>query len=230
MPQIADTVSDAASDDGHPKADSFFTLVQENINTALRCTVPLLIYAVAVAVPVLSVYVPLTGNVILPVASANVTLASLSSASAQGYLKAEASSVYLQFIFVSVLVLSFIKDYSDIKWYTVIIMNVVNASIHTAGSHGGFDYSLNKDMVTLCLSAIFIAIQFPLNFSIVHHVLQKYAAGSLCWHIPLCAFCVCIEMVNIVVIKNNTAYLQSELFQWTAPFVFSLTAVVVVVV
>ena len=32
-------------------------------------------------------------------------------------------------------------------------------------------------------------------------------------------------MVNIVFIKNSTSYLQSELFQWTAPFVLSFTAI-----
>ena len=34
-----------------------------------------------------------------------------------------------------------------------------------------------------------------------------------------------MELANIIVIKRSTSYLHSELFQWTAPFVFSLTAV-----
>ena len=34
-----------------------------------------------------------------------------------------------------------------------------------------------------------------------------------------------MEMVNVVVIKNSPSYLQSDYFQWTAPFVFGLTAV-----
>ena len=224
--QALDAVSVAASDDGHPKADTLSTFVQEQVGPSLRCTVPILLYAVAVAVPTLCVHVPLTGNVILPVASANVTLASMSSASAHGYLEAEGLFTYMQFLFVNVLVLSFIKgQVSTMMWYSVNIMNVANAFIRSFCWHSGFDYSLNQYMMSLCLAAFFILIQLPLNFGIVHFVLQKYAAGSLCWHIPLCTFCVGIEMVNIVFIKNSTAYLQSELFQWTAPFVLSFTAI-----
>ena len=92
LPQNPDTVSDAASDDGPPKADTFFTFVREHSGPALRCTVPILIYAVAV--PTLCVHVPLTGNVILPVASGNITLASMSSASAHGYLEADGLIIY----------------------------------------------------------------------------------------------------------------------------------------
>ena len=227
LPQIPDAASDAASDDGPPKADTFFTLAREHVGPALRCTIPILIYAVAVAAPALSVFVPLTREVILPVATGNVTLASMASASAHGYLEADGGlTAYLQFLFLSVLVVSFIKEHSTMKWwYSVIIMNVVNASIHTVSYHCGFYYSLNEGMVVLFLSAFCIVIQVPLNFGIVHIALQKNAAGSLWWHMPLCAFCFCIEMVNIVVIKNSTAYLQSDLFPWTAPFIFSLTAV-----
>ena len=33
-----------------------------------------------------------------------------------------------------------------------------------------------------------------------------------------------MELANIIVIKRSTSYLHSELFQWTAPLAFSLTA------
>ena len=75
------------------------------------------------------------------------------------------------------------------------------------------------------MSIIFIAVQLPLNFGIAHIVLQKYAPDSLWWHMPLCYLCIAMEIGNIVVIKNLTSYLHSDLFQWTAPFIFSFTAV-----
>ena len=53
-----------------PKAD---TSPRENVGPALRLIVPILFYAVAVAIPTLCVYVPLTGKVILPVANGNGT-------------------------------------------------------------------------------------------------------------------------------------------------------------
>ena len=65
----------------------------------------------------------------------------------------------------------------------------------------------------------------PLNFGIIHKVLQENEPGSQWWHIPVCGFCVLMEVANIVVIAQSTTYLHSEWFQWTSPFVFSLTAV-----
>ena len=70
-----------------------------------------------------------------------------------------------------------------------------------------------------------MTVQAPLNFGIVHKVLQENESGSLFWHIPLSAVCFLMEVANVVVIKNSPFYLQSDYFQWTAPFVFGLTAV-----
>ena len=62
---------------------------------------------------------------------------------------------------------------------------------------------------------------------IVHMVLRKNdAADSLWWHMPFVAFCFIMEVANVVVIAKVTSYLQSDYFQWSAPFVFSLTAVI----
>ena len=65
--QIPDAFSDAALNDGPPKADTFFALAREQVGPVLRYTAfPILIYAVAVAAPALSVFVVLTREVILP--------------------------------------------------------------------------------------------------------------------------------------------------------------------
>ena len=225
-PVSPDTSSDAESDDGPPMADTFFSLARENVGPALRYNVPIMTYAVAVAVPALSVYVPLTREVILPVASGNGTLASMSSVHRHGYLEAEGMVLYFQFLFMSLIVVSFIQGHPTTKRYSVIIyvVNFLISSLRTVVRHCGLLYSLNQGMVSLGLAAIFIVVQVPFNFGIVHIVLQKYAADSLWWHMPLCAFCFVMEAVNIVVIKESTSYLHSEFFQWTAPFVFSLTA------
>ena len=82
-PQILVPPSDAASDDGSPKADTFFVgppppdtffaFARQHVGPALRCTVPILVYAVAVAAVALIVYIPLIREVDLPVRRGNVT-------------------------------------------------------------------------------------------------------------------------------------------------------------
>ena len=108
----ADTFSDAASDDGHPKADPFFTFAREHVGPALRRNAPILIFAVTVAAPALSVFVVVTREVLLPAALGNGTLASMSSASRHGYLECTQLHNYFAFLFCSVLVLSCIKEHS----------------------------------------------------------------------------------------------------------------------
>ena len=243
LPQIPHTVSDAALDDGHPKADTFFTLVREQVSPALRYNVPILFYAVAVAVPTLCVYIPLTREVIIPVnsgngtladgngalAHGNGTLASMSSASAHGYIEASGLFIYFQFLVINEILLGFIEGHPTTKWYSVVlsVVNLLNTSFHIVVRHCAFYYSMDRgtwNMVGLGLSVIFFVIQLPLNFGIVHLFLQKNAPGSRCWHMPLCAFCFAMEVGNMVVIRGSTSYLHNSLFQWTAPFVFSLTA------
>ena len=144
LPQIPDTFSDAALDDGHPKADTFFesarehlgfalrskspivqdaipsadfsatgppkadtffALAREHVGSALRINAPIVIYAVAVAAPALSVFVPLSREVVLPVASGNETLASMSSARRHQYMESSSASIYM-FMFMNVIVCS----------------------------------------------------------------------------------------------------------------------------
>ena len=222
-----DTVSDAVLNDGPPKANSFFTFVREHGGRALRYTVPILIYAVVVAAPALSVFVVVTREVVLPAALGNKTLASMSAANGHKYLESHSSlHMYYCFLFFNVLVLSFIEGHPTTKLYSVIIsvVNVVNASLHTVTYHCTLYFSWNYEIMDACITIIFLVIQIPLNFGIVHIVLQKNAAGFLWWHMPLCAFCVIMECANMYVTKKMTSYLQSYLFQWTAPFIFSLTA------
>ena len=88
------------------------------------------------------------------------------------------------------LVLSSIQGHPTTKWWSVItcVVNFVGASIHTVGYQCGWYYSLNESMMTYCLTGFFVVVQVPLNFGIVHIVLQKNAPGSLWWHMPLSFF------------------------------------------
>ena len=160
----------------------------------------------AAAAAALCVYVPVNQKVIIPVACANVTLASMSSASAHGYLEAEGLFNYFGVLMSNHLVQSFIQGHPTTKWYSVMTQwyCVMTLSFHVVVRQCALYYSLDQGMVGLGSVAFFIAIQLPLGFGIVHLVLQKNAAGSLWWHIPLCTICVVIELVNIVVINNSS--------------------------
>ena len=65
---------------------------------------------------------------------------------------------------------------------------------------------MDRATVSLGLTAIFIAVQLPLGFGIIHLFLQKNAAGSLCWHMPLCAFCVAFERIPIEDCSVSTVF------------------------
>ena len=225
-PVLPPQIPDAASDDGPPIADTFFVAAREHVSSALRTNAPILIYAVAVAPPAICVIVVLNREVTIPIHRGNGTHASMGSASAHGYIETGLLGSHFCFLFMSLLVMSLIKGHPTAKWYSMFtfVANVVNSIIHSVCWHCALLYSVDNTMMYLGVAAIYVMIQIPLNFGIVHRVLQKYAAGSLWWHMPLCYLCFVMENVNGLVIKQSTSYLHSDMFQWTAPFVFSLTS------
>ena len=195
-PVLPPQIPDAASDDGPPIADTFFVSAREHVSSALRTNAPILIIAFAVAPPALCVFVVLNREVSIPIRRGNGTYASMNSVQRHGYIETGLVGVHFMFLFMSLLVMSLIKGQPTAKWYSMFtfVVNVVNTSIHSIGWHCALLYSLDEHLVTLGYVVLVVAIQLPLNFSIAHRVLQKYAADSMWWHMPLCAFCFVMEV------------------------------------
>ena len=227
LPHIPDPFSEAALNDGPPKADTFFVSAREHVSSSLRSNAPILIIAVVVAPPALCVHVVLNREVTLPIIRGNNTYASMDSVRAHGYMESGMlGAPHLCFLFLGMIVMSLIQGHPTSKWYSVFtfVVNFVNTSIHSVCWHCALLYSLDQGMMSLGLSALNAMIQVPLNFGIAHIFLQKYVPGSLWWHMPLCYLCFLMEFVNAIAVKQSTFYLHSDLFKWTAPFLFSLSS------